>query len=65
MWRQRAAIQAKIIRTGPDWRACVEVFDDKHLERLADWRGSPASFARGLNGMGLLGCMRSASPSCA
>src|SRR5947208_3752392 len=22
-----------------DWRACVEAFSEKHLERLADWRG--------------------------
>jgi Protein of unknown function (DUF3987)/CHC2 zinc finger len=27
-----------------NWRACVETLDERHLERLADWRGLSGSF---------------------
>ena len=39
----------------PDWRACVEAFDDKHLERLADWRGFSGEFCSWLKQSGLVG----------
>ena len=39
----------------PDWRACVEAFTDKHLERLADWRGFSGEFCSWLKQNGLVG----------
>ena len=41
--------------SAPDWRACVEAFDDKHLERLADWRGFSGEFCSWLKRNGLVG----------
>ena len=41
--------------SAPDWRACVEAFDDKHLERLADWRGFSGEFCSWLKQNGLVG----------
>lgn len=38
-----------------DWRACVNAFTEKHLERLAKWRGYPMDFCRWLKESGLVG----------
>jgi hypothetical protein len=37
-----------------DWRACVEAFTDKHIERLARWRGYSVEFCRWLKENGLV-----------
>ena len=39
----------------PDWCACVEAFTDKHLERLADWRGFSGEFCSWLKQNRLVG----------
>jgi Protein of unknown function (DUF3987)/CHC2 zinc finger len=39
----------------PDWSACVEAFTDKHLERLADWRGFSGKFCSWLKRNGFVG----------
>jgi Protein of unknown function (DUF3987)/CHC2 zinc finger len=41
--------------SGPDWRACVEAFTNKHLERLADWRGFSGEFCSWLKQKELVG----------
>src|SRR5439155_14611156 len=38
-----------------DWRACVEAFSDKHIERLAKWRGYSVEFCAWLKQSGLVG----------
>jgi hypothetical protein len=47
--------KARSSAPAPDWRACVEAFDDKHLERLADWRGFSGEFCSWLKRNGLVG----------
>jgi hypothetical protein len=37
------------------WQACVEAFTDKHLERLADWRGLSGELCSWLKQNGLVG----------
>jgi Protein of unknown function (DUF3987)/CHC2 zinc finger len=39
----------------PDWRACVEAFTHKHMERLADWRGFSGVFCSWLKQNDLVG----------
>jgi hypothetical protein len=43
------------LRATLDWRECVEAFTDKHLERLAQWRGYSIEFCHWLKERGLLG----------
>src|SRR4030095_7598871 len=38
-----------------DWRSCVEAFTDKHVERLAAWRGYSHEFCSWLKQKGLVG----------
>ena len=38
-----------------DWQACVDKFTDKHLERLAEWRGYSHEFCAWLKESGLVG----------
>jgi len=38
-----------------NWNACTEAFSEKHLERLAQWRGWPVEFCRELKAMRLIG----------
>jgi len=38
-----------------DWPACVEAFTEKHLERLADWRGLSDGFCSWLHRRALVG----------
>lgn len=38
-----------------NWQACVEAFQDKHLKRLAQWRGYSAEFCSWLHSQGLVG----------
>jgi hypothetical protein len=38
-----------------NWRACVEAFGEKHLQRLADWRGLSSAFCSWLHQRGLIG----------
>ena len=42
-------------RSTLDWRECVEAFTDKHLERLAKWRGYSIEFCHWLKENGLVG----------
>jgi hypothetical protein len=38
-----------------DWRSCVEAFTDKHVERLAEWRGYSREFCEWLKDNALVG----------
>jgi hypothetical protein len=38
-----------------DWQKCLEAFTDKHLERLAQWRGYSIELCRWLKERGLVG----------
>ena len=38
-----------------DWRECVEAFSQRHLERLAKWRGYSIEFCHWLKDNGLVG----------
>jgi hypothetical protein len=38
-----------------NWNACTEALSEKHLERLAQWRGWPVEFCRELKAMQLIG----------
>ena len=38
-----------------DWRACVEAFTPKHLQRLAEWRGYSPQFCSWLHQRALIG----------
>jgi Protein of unknown function (DUF3987)/CHC2 zinc finger/Toprim-like len=38
-----------------DWHSCVEAFTDKHVERLAEWRGYSREFCSWLKQNGLVG----------
>jgi hypothetical protein len=38
-----------------DWQSCVEAFTDKHVERLAKWRGYSVEFCRRLRDRGFVG----------
>ncbi|HEX9630594.1 MAG TPA: AAA family ATPase [Pyrinomonadaceae bacterium] len=38
-----------------DWRACVEAFTTKHIERLAEWRGYSREFCSWLKSSALVG----------
>jgi putative DNA primase/helicase len=38
-----------------NWRACIEAFTEKHLERLAEWRGYSVGFCSWLKENGLVG----------
>jgi uncharacterized protein DUF3631/CHC2-type zinc finger protein len=38
-----------------DWQECVEAFTDKHVQRLAQWRGYSIEFCRWLRESGLVG----------
>ena len=38
-----------------DWQACVEAFQDKHLKRLAKWRGYSVEFCSWLRDQSLVG----------
>lgn len=42
-------------RTTFDWQKCVDAFTDKHLERLADWRGYSREFCSWLKENELVG----------
>lgn len=38
-----------------DWQKCVAAFTDKHVERVAKWRGYSVQFVRDLKAKGLIG----------
>jgi hypothetical protein len=42
-----------------DWQACVEAFTDKHIQRLAQWRGYSAEFCAWLKENRLVGLYNS------
>ena len=42
-------------RSTLDWRECVEAFTEKHIERLAKWRGYSIEFCHWLKENGLVG----------
>src|SRR5438105_3065854 len=38
-----------------DWQKCVDAFTEKHLERLAKWRGYSSAFCSWLHKRGIIG----------
>ena len=44
-----------------DWRVCVEAFTEKHVERLAKWRGYSTGFCAWLKENRLVGLLTAAS----
>jgi DNA primase len=47
--------EAKQARNVFDWQACVSAFTEKHLKRLAEWRGYSIEFCSWLKENGLIG----------
>jgi putative DNA primase/helicase len=53
--RRSAKVSRKEPQVAFDWRACVEAFTPKHLQRLAEWRGYSPQFCSWLHQRALIG----------
>ena len=53
--RKTASISISKSTLPLDWHACVEAFTDKHVQRLAQWRGYSIEFCYWLQANGLVG----------